>query len=357
MNRKQFYNTLENLQRLISNDNVPFIYEALELFYPFIETLKKAPENLLVESTNGQQKRQGLTNQINGTIGKEKNLNYRKIIAESISLEKGINEVKYLLEPSDEYDAYFITEIEEKLEEFLSLYESHAREYSISSCLSLSISAFELKSALITTNRVLGSLLKLSAVTESDPDIYQLDLYLSNVTSLKDFSVKLDALSEIYKELLSLYGLTEDEYPIVIEHLESGSLWVKIAGHTLTATLLTTILTVATNYYQENFTLSGQLKQLPASVKVAEDLLKITDQLEKGGVDTSMMKDNIASATRKISKKLDMLLGDQPSVEINDTKYDINEILANKLIEQSKTYKIEYIKGLDSDSKDQDDTI
>ena len=49
-------------------------------------------------------------------------------------------------------------------------------------------------------------------------------------------------------------------------------------------------------------------------MKVAEDLLKITSQLESDGVDTTAIKDNIESATRKISKKLDELLGDQPIV-------------------------------------------
>jgi hypothetical protein len=168
----------------------------------------------------------------------------------------------------------------------------------------------------------------------------KLDLYLSNVQSLKDFAIKLDALADIYSELLSLYGESEYDYPILIEHLENGSLWIKIAGHPLTAGLLTSLLTTSIMYYQDNFSINGQLQQLPVATQVANDLLKITEKLEKDGIDTEEIKDNIESATRRISKKLDVLLSDQPTVEINNTKHNLSDTLSKKLIEQSQTKQI-----------------
>ena len=105
-----------------------------------------------------------------------------------------------------------------------------------------------LKTAILATNQIIDGISSLS-IGEREENSHSLDLYLSNVTSLKEFSKKLDALHEIYNELLHLYGYTESDFPIVIEHLENGSLWLKIAGHTLTATILTSILTTATNYY------------------------------------------------------------------------------------------------------------
>ncbi len=340
MNRKQFYRNIEDLGFLLSNKSIPLILEALYLFSPVVEKMRDDPQDLLSETTKGQQKRQLISNQINQIILKEKSLKYRKIIVQSAKLEDGLQESKKIMESEHEYYADFLSEIEKKLEIFLTSYEVHTRAYSVSSCISLSMSASDLKTAILATNQVIASISNLSINGEQEENYHKLDLYLSNVTSLKDFSNKLDALSEIYTELLHLYNFTESDYPIVIEHLESGSLWLKIAGHTLTATLLTSVLTTATNYYQEQFTQSGKLSQLPTSVKIAADLLKISSQLESQGIDTTTIKDNIESATRKISKKLDILLSDQPVVEINEKKHSINDAISQKMLEQSKMHGI-----------------
>lgn len=215
------------------------------------------------------------------------------------------------------------------------------RTYSVTSALSLSIASFELLSGITSRCKLLDSLLPYSSTPYSNENYSTLEIYLSNVTSLKSFSKKLDAIDEIYHELMYLYGLSEQDAPLVVNHLENGSLWLKIAGHTLTAALFTSILTNATNYYQENYTISGQLAQLPRSVSVTNNLLKITEQLEKDGVDVTEIKDNIELSTRKIAKKLDALLGDQPVVEINDNKIDIGESMSNRLIKESQTMRIE----------------
>lgn len=251
------------------------------------------------------------------------------------------------MEHEQKYYAEFLVEIDEKLEAFLSNYEYHTRSYSVSSCLSLSLSASQLNSAIMATKQVLAGVLLLSSHEKVEADTYKLDLYLSNVTSLHDFANKLNALADIYSELLSLYGASEGDNPIIIEHLESGSLWIKVAGHKLTSVLLTSVLTSSIIYYQNNFTTTGQLNQLPAAVKTVDDLLMISKKLEADGVDTAEIKDNIESATRKISKKLDVLLGDQPVIEINDSEHSVGELLSEKLIEQSKTLKLEHQADLD----------
>jgi hypothetical protein len=345
MNRKKLYQNLEKLQTLLSKESIPLIYEALELFSPIVDGLKNDPNDLLVEGAQGQQKRQKVTNLINQVINKEKSLKYRRIIVQSSKMEEGLDEIKHFLGKDHRYYTGFLEEISEKLETFLSHYESHTRSYSVPTCISMSVSASELKTAISSTNQILYSVLNLSPKDDLVESTPRLDLYLSNVDTLKAFSEKLDALSDIYTELLYLYGQTESDYPIVIEHLEGGSLWIKIAGHTLTATVLTSILTTATGYYQDQFTQTGQLNQLPTSVRVAEDLLRISSQLEQEGIDTTEIKENIESATRKISKKLDILLGDQPVVEINDIEKNIGDTLSQKLLNQSKDRKLEHKNG------------
>lgn len=341
MNKKELYNQFEALEELLSNKDIPFILEAINLFSPILNNLKTNPKDLLVETNQGQSVRRAINVQIQEVIKKEKNLKYRKIIVESTKLENGLQNIKAFMQVEHLYYVGFLTEIEEKLEGFLNSYEQHTRSYSTSTCLSLSVWASELSISIESSKQILKSILVMNNKGTKKDDLCRLDLYLSNVQSLKDFAIKLDAISEIYSELLSLYGLSESDNPIIIEHLENGSLWLKIAGHTLAATLLTSILSLATDYYQDNFTTSGKLQQLPVAVQVANDLLKITDKLEKDGIDTKEIKMNIESATRKISKKLDILLSDQPMVEINNKKHDIGNNLSKKLIEQNKIRQIE----------------
>ncbi|MGH1460756.1 MAG: hypothetical protein ACRBB6_01850 [Neptuniibacter sp.] len=344
MNRKNLHKRLESLNHSLSKENIPLVYESIDLFSPLINEFRNDPNNLLDNGNAGNNRRNNIVSSIKQIISKEKGLKYRNIIIQAARLEDELQLAKTHIEETNRYYAKFIYEIEEKLEGFLSHYERHTRAYSSSSCISLSIWASDLKTAITSTQKVLDGVLNLTSVVEKEhTDEYsKLDLYLSNVVDLKDFAIKLEAISEIYSELLSLYGLSESDSPIIIEHLESGSLWIKIAGHTLTATLFTSLLTSATTYYQENYTTTGQLNQLPTSVKVADDLLKLSQQLEKDGIDTTEIKENIESATRKISKKLDVLLGDQPIVEINDVEHSVGAALNQKLIEESKTFKLEH---------------
>lgn len=344
MNKKNLRKRLERLNFSLSKDKIPSIYESIDLFSPLVNEFRNRPNNLLDNGNTGQNRRSSIAASINQIISKEKTLEYRKIIVEAAQLEEELQLTKKNIEAINGYHADFISEIEHKLEGFLSHYERHTREYSHSSCISLSIWASDLKTAITSTQQVLDGVFNLSSATENEhPDKYlNIELYLSNVNSLKDFATKLDAIHEIYIELLSLRGLSETDFPIIIDRLESGSLWIKVAGHTLTATLLTSVLTLATNYYQENYTVTGKLSQLPTSIKAADELLKLSQALEKDGVDTTKIKSNIESATRKISKKLDILLGDQPAVEINEVEHSIDAALTQKLIEDSKTFKLEY---------------
>lgn len=342
MNRKKFYKEMQSLNDLISEESVPLIYEAINLFSPIVDELKMNSLDLLTENNQGQQKRKQVASGIKQVIQEEKSIKYRDLIVQSAKLEDGLQEAQVLLCNTGDYDFGFLNEVERKLEDFLSQYEKHTRLYSISTCLSLSISASELSSSLRATQEFLSGFLSInfSYDLKSRDDARSLDLYLSNVVSLRDYSEKLGALSEIYNEIICLYGLTENDHPILIEHLENGSLWVKFAGHTLTATLLTSIIAIAAKHYQEQFTVTGQLNNLPAAVKVADDLLRISESLEKDGVDTAKIKENIESATRKISKKLDVLLSDQPSVEINDHEIDVGDVAAERFLEEARSKRL-----------------
>lgn len=339
MNKKELYKCYSSLEKLLSSEGIPNIIKAIEVFSPLTNKLKTNAKYLLDNTTQGMSERVSFTEEIQRVIEKEKMLKYRKIIIEVSLLQDKFNEIRSFLELNKEDD--FISDIEEKMDTFLNYYEKHTRSYSISSCLSLSLITQELESVFKTTNQIINTTLLINLSNESKNDLTHIELYLSNVKTLKNFALKLNALANIYNEIVVLYGEQESEKPIIIEHLENGSLWIKVAGHSLTSILLTSVLASATNYYHNNFTQTGKMSNLPVAVDVANKLLRITEKLEEDGIDTSKIKENIESATRKISKELDTLLADQPFVEINDSKFDIGNSLSSKLIEQNKIKQIE----------------
>lgn len=339
MNKKELYRHFISLELLFSKKEIPNVMNAVEIFSPLSTKLKNDAKFLLDNNSKGVDQRNTIIGLVQEIIKKEKLLKFRNIIVETSKINEKFNEIKSFL--GNKENANFIYEIEEKIDAFLTYYEEHTRNYSTSSCISLSFATLELASIIKSSKQIIHSILFTPLENNSENDLIQLDLYLSNVKTLKEFGLKLNALADIYSEILVLYGEDETDNPIIIEHLENGSLWIKIAGHSLTSILLTSLLTTATNYYHNNFTETGKLSSLPVAVEVANNLLKITEKLEKDGVNTSSIRTNIESATRKISKKLDILLGDQPLVEINDSKFDIGQEMSMKLIEKQKIKQIE----------------
>jgi hypothetical protein len=339
MNKKELYKHFISLESLFSEKEIPNIMKAIEIFSPLSTKLKNDAKFLLDNNSSGTEQRNIINGLAQEIIKKEKLLKYRNIIIETSKIDEKFNEIKSFFVNKENVN--FIYEIEEKIDSFLNYYEEHTRNYSSSTCISLSFATLELSSIIKSSREIIHSILFTPLDNDSKNDLVQLDLYLSNVKTLKEFGLKLDALADIYSEVLVLYGENETDNPVIIEHLENGSLWIKIAGHSLTSVLLTSLLTIATDYYHNNFTQTGKISNLPLAVDIANNLLKITEKLEKDGIDTSNIKTNIESATRKISKKLDILLSDQPIVEINNFKFDIGQEMSMKLIENQKIKQIE----------------
>jgi hypothetical protein len=327
--KREIYLFFKRLATHLNTGQIVELEKALSILSPVAQTIKSDARDILVETTVGQSTRRDIASEVRQAIAKEKSLNYRRLIVEVHQLESLLRD--YPLADSQQ-EANYISELLISIDEFMDTYDSHNRNYTENSFIPVALSALDLTGRL----RTVGYLaMDKSLVTnkEESAENVPLELYLPNVTTLKAFAAKLKAIDEMYTELLHLYGESTSDYPIIIEHIENGSLWVKIAGHSLTSTALAIIMTSAAGYYQDNFTASGKLKQLPSSVQTANELLKISALLEKDGVDTSDIKDNIASATRKMSHQLDELLGDQPVVEVNEQVVKLSDSQSQKLIE------------------------
>ncbi|QTL37709.1 hypothetical protein [Pseudoalteromonas viridis] len=327
--KRETYLFFKKLATHLNTGQIVELEKALSILSPIAQTIKGDATDLLVETTVGQSTRRSIASEVRQAIAMEKSLNYRRLIVEVHQLESLLREYPTA---DSRQEANFICELLSSIDEFMENYDSHNRNYNENSFIPVALSALELKRLMITVGYLA---IDNSLVTNNQEPMENvpLELYLPNVTTLKAFAAKLKAIDEMYTELLHLYGESTSDYPIIIEHIENGSLWVKIAGHSLTSTALAIIMTSAAGYYQDNFTASGKLKQLPSSVQTVNELLKISALLEKDGVDTSDIKENIASATRKMSHQLDELLGDQPVVEVNEKVVKLSDSQSQKLIE------------------------
>lgn len=340
MNKKDLIRSLQLLESSISVDSIGILLETLDIFSPIIDVVKTNPDSIVVNSTAGQTARNNIISACKKATAAEKKIRAIDLISQSNQLKSCIRKVSDEIGDSS---LYLLASLDRKLDEFLHEYELHVRSYSVPRAISLSTSSVSLRDEIQAVTNSLKLVLRVYNFPSSNysEDVATVDLYFSNVKNLHDYSAKLGALADIYTEVLSLYNLTESDYPLLVEHIESGSLWVKVAGHGLTAAFLTTVLSLASKYYHDTYTTSGKLAQLPVAVSVADELLTISKMLEEDGVDTSEIKENIGSATRKISKKLDLLLGDQPTIEINDMRYDVGEAKRGMMIEDSTSPRLE----------------
>ncbi|WP_300178681.1 hypothetical protein [uncultured Aliivibrio sp.] len=341
MNKRELRQLSEVIINEIENGKIKYILNICELLSAVAEYVAKARYTIFLNDNNSShQERNQMISYVTACIRSEQSeVEYRKVIVTSHLVDEIFQSFQDKIENENTL-MNLMDELRESLEIFIVKYESYKNGYTHYAMYELSFAALSLSNKIKEFERTIF-LMSSMPISKINDNLCHLEVYLSNVDNLKSFGLKLEAVDFIYKELCFLLGESTSDNPIIIEYIESGSLWLKIAGHTLTATILTSVLNSASAYYVDNFTTTGKLQQLPASVTMVNELLKISEQLNEQGIDTSEITDNLNSATKKIANKLDILLGDQPVIEINDKVHDVGELFKDKLIEQSKINLLE----------------
>ncbi|WP_316674865.1 hypothetical protein [uncultured Tolumonas sp.] len=337
MIKRNFYRTLQTLKLELNENQIKNIKNTCELLSETAKNTQNFSYSFFHDNQQAQTSRNEFIRKISQGITNEKNsINFRLLIVDchkaNIEIQGFIEACKY----NDQLKKS-LEDLASTLDAFLDEYDKYRLNSQPEIFYKLSFISLQLANKIINIEKLIDILLWSNDSDGVENELTSLDLYLTNVNSLTSFGKKLEAVEVIYTEICNLLNVSVIDNPIIIHHIESGSLWLKIAGHTLTATILTAILNSASSYYQENFTKTGQLQQLPGTVTAINELLKISDELNKQGIDTKEINDHLNSATKKIAKKLDILLSDQPTIEVNDKIHNIGEAYKHQLIEQSKT--------------------
>lgn len=344
MNKKAYYRKLVEIRDEFSLPHFKYLFDVAKIFEP----AKNRTESFSYTTITGRdaiatKKRDNITSLLHQSIEKDKSeVSPRKLVRESIAIEDFIDQVMSL-----DYLPEVLTKnlfsFNSEMDAFLELHEQYRIGFDISMAFQLSGKAAILLAIRRDIESIIDILLQTYTPKKLEDDKKSLELYLSNVPSLKQFSIKLQMLDDMYAEICMLLELSVAEHPIVIEHIENGSLLARISGNQLAVNIISTILGATLSFCYAQYAANGEKAELKSTVTAEnlDQMFELSKKLEEEGYEVDEMQNDIYRSLKKLAKSADVLLGDQPSVEINDKVFELDEKNKTKLLEESKRKLLE----------------
>lgn len=274
-----------------------------------------------------------------------KKVGSRKIYGE---VEEMLFEIKSLAATYGELFARLAV-LDDELNFFIERYETFLHDTSKENVLSIIETAADLKKSLHAYLR-LGSTVRVFLDREESfkkEGYAKLSLLLSEETSYKNLLNKLIALDQLYNETCNLLGVSSAEYPLQVAKMEAGSLWLKIFGESKVIALLTRLIESGVAYLYRAFTNEGKIASIPKKVESVEAVLRLSENLQEMGIDTTAVKENLQKSAVLISSHLNDLLAGSPSIKVNDQNFSVGDAVAEKYLTESRRLLID--KGQETD--------
>ena len=282
-------------------------------------------------ASNDTSKLSNAAQTIRNSISELKNnnsvLSPRTIFTQADSLRKTLANIK----ESTPHDPDLISSGMQSIESFSNAYENYIRNYTVPQASAL---AFAAKDLITDVEKIIHSyeLIKVSLFKKQRKQgTKDISIYLSDIYDVKDFANKLNAISQIYEAVANLTNTSLTEHPLLIEHIESGSLWAKLAGYPEIIKFLIDCLQSGAAYVHRNFTTEGKLSTIPNKLDSLNSIIDPTKKLEELGVDTEETKEEIRKSAHTIGKALNQLLDAQYKIKINGKEQSIPNSLRREL--------------------------
>jgi hypothetical protein len=210
-----------------------------------------------------------------------------------------------------------------ELELFERTYEKYLSLSDIMSALEITIVAANLRKSLgEVEDWVSGFIDQLTPPTELPPQYAALSLLFENEQSFDSISAKLRALEELYSDFSELVAVDTRDFPLRIRDLQYGSLWIDIVGNEVVIGLIASAITSSAVFLYRHVRESGKL---PRGAQQLEHLLRIREQMKQQGLDTSASDDELQFVFAKISRNLNVLVGEEEVVEVNGKRFSLAE--------------------------------
>jgi hypothetical protein len=268
-----------------------------------------------------------------------KQLNPRKLFKDievfqkhlSIALGTDADEPKHVIKLLDELDA------------FAEAYNVYVTNQIGANAFSLLLVSRRLKQSLADLRGFLEYITKnySRALTPAENEA-EFSLFLLHIADLPHFAEKLTALQELYAELCYLLDVSVASCPLRIGKIESGSLSTKLFGDSKAVNLMISFVGGAANFMHRNYTTEGKIASIPKKIESLNSLLDFSNRLKANGVDVNSIEDRLAKSALSITDSLNILVADQPLIEINGQVLSVGSEVQKALIEQASAPKLQY---------------
>ena len=84
------------------------------------------------------------------------------------------------------------------------------------------------------------------------------------------------------------------------------------------------------------FTNEGKIASIPRQVEAVEAVLRLSENLQAIGIDTTEVKENLQKSAVVISSKLNDLLLGSPAIKVNDHDFSVGDAITEKYLTESR---------------------
>lgn len=179
---------------------------------------------------------------------------------------------------------------------------------------------------------------------EQDSSLKEISLFFEYSYTLKEVLVKLEAIQSLYSNLCHLMDVSEDDFPLKINMVETGSLLIKLLGESKIIELLLSLIKDYAGVFYKNNTQQGKIESIPRKLETIESAVKLKKILEENGIDTSKMSKNIEECAYTVTEQLSVLLAGERIVRVNGEVISTTEKSVQKQLTAKETYLLEPAK-------------
>lgn len=221
-------------------------------------------------------------------------------------------------------DTTGVSRLLDELTAFRRLFSTYIAHQSPSNALPLLVAARNLAQRLQAFQADLTGLSALFGAQDGPQgDEAELSVIFDSVQSYRSFWEKLKAIDEIYADLCAL--LAEEETPLRISKIESGSEWIKLIGNAAVIGVLSKILYEAGRFVHRNYTREGRVAQTSTELKQLEALRETIATFKKAKIETGEAEALAGEGLQRISENLNLMLGHESRFVVGDQRIRLND--------------------------------
>jgi hypothetical protein len=123
--------------------------------------------------------------------------------------------------------------------------------------------------------------------------------------------------------------------------IESGSLWISVLGNALIVGFIISLIKSAIGFIHRNYTTEGKIAFIPRELEAADNILQFSKKAQEAGLDVSTSRENVQKALFNVSSKLNDLVANQPSIEVNGELHSVAQAQEEKFLQESQRLLLE----------------